>query len=107
MPSFIEFLLVVYPAGVTDLRPFFTQKIDPNSLIGFQPKLVRRCALISPSRVPSFSLIGGCDCKVWLKMQSVRNEEEAKNKEIILKLCSLVSRDWLARFASNLKCRFT
>ena len=25
-----------------------------------------------------------------------------KNQEIILKLCSLVSRDWLARFASNL-----
>jgi len=28
-------------------------------------------------------------------MQSVQNEEE-KNEEIILKLCSLVSQDWLA-----------
>jgi len=23
---------VVYPVGVTDLRPFFTRKIDPNSV---------------------------------------------------------------------------
>jgi len=39
-------------------------------------------------------------------MQSVRKDEEEKNEEIILKLCSLVSRDWLARFASNLVHRF-
>jgi len=40
-------------------------------------------------------LIGGYDGKLWQKMQSVQNEEE-KNEEIILKLCSLVFRDWLA-----------
>ena len=44
-------------------------------------------------------------CKLWPKMQSVQKEE--KNKEIILKLCSLISRDWLVRFASILICRFT
>jgi len=49
-------------------------------------------------------LIGRCDGKLWPKMLSVQNEEE-KNEEIISKLCSLISRDWLARFASNLKCR--
>jgi len=46
----------------------------------------------------------------WLKMRSVRKDEdeddEEKNKEIILKLCSLIIRDWLARFFSNLICRF-
>jgi len=31
---------------------------------------------MSPSRVPSFCLIGGYDGKLWPKMQSVRNEEE-------------------------------
>jgi len=29
-----------------------------------------------------------------------------KNKEMILKLCSLICRDWLAGFASNLVCGF-
>jgi len=95
MPSLIQFLPVVYPVGVTDLRPFFMRKIDSNSVNFNRIPLVRRCALISPLRVQSFSLIGGCDGKLWPKMQSVRNEEE-KNEEIISKRCSLVSRDWLA-----------
>jgi len=32
MPSFIQFLPVFYHLGVTDLRPFFTQKIDHISI---------------------------------------------------------------------------
>ena len=42
--------------------------------------MVQRCALIIPSRVPSFSRIGVCVRKLWLKMQSVRNEEEKMKK---------------------------
>ena len=56
---------------------------------------------MSPLCVPSFSLIGVGVRKLWAKMQSVRNEEE-KNEEIILKLCLLLLRDLLVRFASNL-----
>jgi len=32
-------------------------------------------------------------------VQSVLNEEEDKNEEIETKFCSLISWDWLARFA--------
>jgi len=52
MPSFIQFLPVVCPVGVTDLRLFFTQEIDLNY----------------------------CIRKLWSKMQSVQNEEEKTKK---------------------------
>jgi len=82
------------------------RKIDHNSANLYQipNRIGTEMHLISPSCVSSFSLIGVCVSKLWLKMQSVRNEE--KNEEIILKLCSLESWDWLTRFASNLKYRF-
>jgi len=41
-------------------------------------------------------------------MQSLqKDEEQTRKEEIILKLSSLVSQDELARFTSNLVCRFT
>ena len=75
MPRFVQFLPAVYPVGVTDLRPFLHKKIDDNSvnLIGFQPKLVQRCALISHLRVRSFSFIEVYFRKLWPKMQTVQS----------------------------------
>jgi len=48
---------------------------------------------MSPLHVPSFSSIGVRVRELWSKIQSVRKGKE-KNEEIILKLCSLVSRNW-------------
>ena len=49
-------------------------------LIRFLPNLVLQCALISPVHVQNFSLIGTHICILWQILQSVRNEEERKNK---------------------------
>ena len=62
---------------------------------------------MSPLSVPNFSPIRACIRVLWRILRSVRNEEdeEEKNEEIKTKLCSLVSRNWLERFSSNLVCR--
>ena len=65
---------------------------------------------MSPLSVPHFSPIRARIRVLWRILRSVRNEEdeeeeEEKNEEIKTKLCSLVSRNWLERFSSNLVCR--
>ena len=61
---------------------------------------------MSPSSVPNFSPIGVRIRVLWRILRSVRNEdEEEKNEEIKTQFCSLVSRNWLERFSSNLVCR--
>ena len=62
---------------------------------------------MSPLSVPNFSPIRARIRVLWRILRSVRNEEdeeEEKNEEIKTKLCSLVSRNWLERFSSNLVC---
>ena len=50
--------------------------------IGFLPNLVLRFALMSPLRVPNFSLIGARIRVLWRILQSVRKEVvEEKNEE--------------------------
>ena len=56
---------------------------------------------MSPLSVPNFSPIRIRIRVLWRILRSVRNEEE----EIKTKFCSLVSRNWLERFSSNLVCR--
>ena len=62
-----------------------------------------------PLSVPNFSPIQARIRVLWRILRSVRNEEdeEEKNEEIKMKLCSLVSRKWLERFSSHLVCRLT
>ena len=61
---------------------------------------------MSPLSVPNFSPIRVRIRVLWRILRSVRNEEdEEENEEIKTKLCSLVSRNWLERFSSNLVCR--
>ena len=69
---------MIYPVAMIDLSPFCTQIISHNSVIVIKFQ-VQRCALI-PLRVPSFSLIGACIHILWLKIQSVRNEDEEEEK---------------------------
>ena len=59
---------------------------------------------MSPLVVRNFSPIGE-RIRVLLRiLQSVRKEVEEKNEEKYPKLWPLVSRKWLERFSSNLKC---
>ena len=86
----------VYPVDVTDLQPFLCKisMITPWILIGFQPKLVRRCTLISPWCIPSFSLI-----EIFFSQVVVENANCLKWRKKIKKLfqnCSLISQDWLS-----------
>ena len=60
---------------------------------------------MSPLSVPNFIPTRARIRVLWRILQSVRNEDEEKNKEIKTKFCSLVSRKWLERFSSNLVCR--
>ena len=95
MPSFNKRFLVVYPVGVTiyiiygvtDLPPFIMQIIGYNS-IGFQPKSVWNCILMSPICLPSFSLIGVCIHILRVKIRSMENKENKKN---LAKICMLES----------------
>ena len=61
---------------------------------------------MNPLSVPNFSPIQARIRVLWRILRSVRNEDdEEKNEEIKTKFCSLVSRQWLERFSSNLVCR--
>ena len=61
---------------------------------------------MSPLSVLNFSSIRACIRVLWRILRSVRNEdEEEETEEIKTKFCSLVSRQWLERFSSNLICR--
>ena len=62
---------------------------------------------MSPLSVPNFSPLRACIRVLWRILRSVRNEEveEEENEEIKTNFCSLVSRNWLERFSSNLVCR--
>jgi len=108
MPSFIQFLSVVYPVGVTDLRSSFMQKINHNSVnINRIPtKIGTEMRLNASFTCIEFQLDRSVCSQVMVKNAKCAKRQGRKNKEIILKLCSLVSQDWLARFASNLVCRF-
>ena len=68
--------------------------------IGFLPTLVLGSTLMSPLSVPNVSPIQRRIRVLWRILQ---NEE--KNQEIKMKLCSLISQKWLERFSSNLVCR--
>ena len=98
---FSSFLQVVYPVGVTDLRPYFTQIIGHNSVnvhriptkLGTEIRLNEplKCAKFQP--YPSKHL---CFIADFAKC--------AKRRRKKTKLWPLVSRKWLGRFPSNLVC---
>jgi len=58
---------------------------------------------MSPLRVSSFSSIRVCIHMLWPTMQSVQRQRRKKGK-IKMKFSLLLSRDWLAWFASHLVC---
>ena len=102
---FNSFLQGVYPVGVTDLRPYFTQIISHNSVnVHRIPSKVGTEIRLNEPFKPNFSPIVACICVLRRILQSVRNEED-KNEENKMKFCSLVSRKWLEGFSSNLVCR--
>ena len=103
------FLKGVYPVGVTDLRPYFTQIIGHNSVnvhriptkVGTQIRLNEpfKCAKFQPDpNMHSCFMVDFAKCAKW-------RSSRRKNEEIKTKFCSLVSRKWLERFSSNLVCR--
>ena len=107
MPSFNQFLPLVYPVGVKDLRPFFTRKIDHNSvnLYRIPTKIGTEMCFNKPFVCVKCQLnVSMCSCFMGENAKCAKWRR--KNEEIFLKFCSPVSQDWLARFASNLVCRF-
>ena len=73
----------VYPVGVTDLRPYFTQIIGNNSVNVHRipTNLVLRFAVMSPVRVPYFSSIRARIRVLRRILQSVRKEAEEKRRK--------------------------
>ena len=102
-----SFLQAVYPVGVTDLRPNFTQIIGHNSVnvhriptnLGTEIRLNEpfKCAKFQPDW--STNLCFMADFAKCVKRRSRRKNEEKK-----LKLWPLVSWKWLERISSNLDC---
>ena len=103
-PSTYQFLKGVYPVGVTDLRPYFTQIIGHNSVNVHRipTKVGTEIRLNEPFKcVKNFSPIRARIRVLWWILRSVRNEEveeEKKYEEIKTKLCSLVSRNGWSDF---------
>ena len=71
---------MVYPVGMTDLRPYFTQIIGHNPVNVHQipTMLVLKFALMSPLSVPNFSLIRVRIRVLWWILLSMRKEVEEK-----------------------------
>ena len=90
---FNSFLQAVYPVGVADLRPYFTQIIGHNSVNVHRilPNVVLRFALMSPLRGPNCSPIGARIRVLLQILQSVRKEVEEKNEEKNLSLAARIS----------------
>ena len=81
---FSSFLQGVYPVGMTDLRPYFTQIISHNSVHVHRipTKVGTEIALMSPLSLPNFSSIGARIRVLWQVLQSVRKEVEEKRRKI-------------------------
>ena len=96
-----NFQLILYPVGVTDLRPYFTQIIGHNSVNVHRipTKVGTEIRLNEPFTIRARIHV------LWRILRNVRNEEVEKNKENKMKFCSLVSRKWLEQFSSNLVCK--
>jgi len=95
IPSFIQLLLVVYPVGMTDLRPFFTQKINHNSvnLNHIPTTFGTEMRFNEPFMCTKFQLNRSMCSQVMAKNAKCAKGQR-KNK-IILKFCLLVSWGWL------------
>ena len=107
----INFQLIpqrVYPVGVTDLRPYFTQIIGHNSVNVHRipTKVGTQIRLNEPFKCAKFQPDSSTHSCFMADFANVRNEKK-KIEEIKTKFCSLVSRKWLERFSSNLVCRLS
>ena len=91
MPIFNQFLPAIYFVGFDLL---LCKKIYHNSVIfiRFQPKLVRRCTLISPICVSNFRSIGVCFCILWAKMQCAKWRIRKKRRNYFEILLTCISR---------------
>ena len=66
--------------GVTDLRPYFTQIIDHNSVTVHRIPTKRGTEIRLNEPVPTFSPIGARIRVLWWILQSVRKEEVEEEK---------------------------
>ena len=110
MPSFVQFLPAVYPVGMTDLRPFLTQKID-NSVnlnriptkIGTEMRFNKpyTCTKFQPNRsMFSQVMAENAKCAKWEK-------NKKKTKKLVWNFArSYLGIDWRDLATSNLICRF-
>ena len=92
--------------GITDLRPYFTQIIGHNSVNVHRipTKLGTEVRLNEPFKCTKFQPDWSTYLRFMADFANVRKEEVEKNEEKNPKLCPLISRKWLERFSSNLKC---
>ena len=85
---------------------FLNTKINHNS-VNFnciQTKIVKEMCLNELFTCTKFQRDRSMHSQVMVK--NAKCVKRLKKKEIILKLCSLISWDWLAQLTSNLVCRF-
>ena len=102
---FSSFLQEVYPVGVTDLRPYFTQLIGHNSVnvhriptkLGTEIRLNEpfKCAKLQPDWSTN-----SCFMADFAKCAKRRRKKRRKKP----KLWPIVSRKWMERFSSKLEC---
>ena len=107
--NFNQYLPSVHPVDVTDLRLFYI-KIDHNSinLHRIPTKSGTETCFNEPFMCTKFQLDRRMHSQAMAEIvKCAKRQHRRKNEDTILEFYSLVSWDWLERFASNLVCRFT